>query len=253
MYSDRLCVNADPLRELEREACPASEGPGQKVNRTMKTSTLCVMVAGLAMCGGAASADVVSFYADPGTTSNISPTGVSLNGTIEYNYTGGSVGEVIFSLTNTTSSSVGGFFTGLVFNINSSDSGASATLSATSDGDFLDTGSEAANPFGTFAAGAAVGANWSGGGNPSRGIGAGESGMFTFAVNASDASSLSAMSFFGDGSDIALRFRGLNNGGSDKLLVTDEDPELNLVPLPAPVWAGGALLGLGLGVRRLRK
>lgn len=60
------------------------------------------------------------------------------------------------------------------------------------------------------------------------------------------------MSFMGDGDDIALRFRGLANGGSDKLLVTNEEPELNLVPLPAPVWAGGAMLGLGLGMRRLR-
>lgn len=219
----------------------------------MKTSTLCVTVAGLAMCTGAASADVVSFYADPGSTTNATPTGVSLNGTIEYNYTGGSVGEVIFSLTNTTSDSIGGFFTGLVFNINSADSGASATLSAASDSDFLDTGSEDANPFGIYDAGAAVDANWSGGGNPSKGIGAGLSAMFTFAISASDASSLSAMSFFGDGSDIALRFRGLNNDGSDKLLVMDEDPELNIVPLPAGVWAGGAMLGLGLGVRRLRK
>ena len=59
------------------------------------------------------------------------------------------------------------------------------------------------------------------------------------------------MSFLGDGDDIALRFRGLNNNASDKLLGM-EDPELNVVPLPAPVLAGGAMLGLGLGVRRFR-
>jgi hypothetical protein len=157
---------------------------------------------------------------------------------------------IVFSVTNTTSSSVGGFFTGLVFNIGSSDSSATASLSSTSDSDFLDTGVEAANPFGTYDAGAALKANWSGGGNPSKGIGAGLSGMFAFAITATDASSLSAMSFVGDGSDVALRFRGLANGQSDKLLI--EEPLLNIVPLPAPVLAGGAMLGLCLGARRLR-
>ncbi|MEZ6164900.1 MAG: hypothetical protein R3B67_10735 [Phycisphaerales bacterium] len=216
----------------------------------MKMRDFALAGAVLSLSGGAAFADMVSFCTDASTSTNSTPTGVSLDGTIEYTYTGGNSGQLVFSITNTTSSSIGGFFTGLVFNIGSSDSNATATLSATSDADFRDTGVEAANPFGIFDAGAALKANWSGGGNPTKGIGAGLSAMFTFSILASDASSLSAMDFLGDGDDIAIRFRGLVNGQSDKLLV--EEVPLNVVPLPAPALAGGAMLGLGLAARRLR-
>lgn len=217
----------------------------------MNTGTLCVLAATLAVSAGVASADTVDFMSDSSSTTNSSWTGAEVTGSIEYSYTSGSNGVLTFSVTNTSDSSVGGFLTGLVFNIDSADSGASATLSSTTDSDFQNTGTEAANPFGTFDAGAALNANWTGGGNPSRGLGIGSSLTLVFNVMASDASSLTAMSFLGDGDDIALRFRGLNNDASDKLLGM-EDPELNVVPLPAPVLAGGAMLGLGLGVRRLR-
>ncbi len=217
----------------------------------MNTGTLCVLAATLAATAGVASADTVDFMSDSSSTTNSSWTGAEVTGSIEYSYTSGSNGVLTFSVTNTSDSSVGGFLTGLVFNIDSADSGASATLSSTTDSDFQNTGTEAANPFGTFDAGAALNANWTGGGNPSRGLGIGSSLTLVFNVMASDASSLTAMSFLGDGDDIALRFRGLNNDASDKLLGM-EDPELNVVPLPAPVLAGGAMLGLGLGVRRLR-
>lgn len=216
----------------------------------MKTRNLALLGAALSITSGAALADTVNFTTIAGSTTNATPTGVSLDGSIEYTHTGGNAGQLVFSITNTTSSSVGGFFTGLVFNIGSADNAATATLSATSDSDFRDTGAEAANPFGMFDAGVALNANWSGGGNPTRGIGAGLSAVFTFIINANDASTLSAMDFLGNGDDIAIRFRGLANGGSDKLLV--EEPPLNIVPLPAPALAGGALLGLGLAARRLR-
>lgn len=218
----------------------------------MNFGKLFVVGASVAMTAGVASADTVSFYADPNSTTNGTPTGVSLSGSIEYSSSSSSFGQLTFTLTNTTGSAVGGYLTGIVFNIDSADSGASASLASTSDSDFKDTGAEAANPFGMFDAGAALNANWSGGGNPSKGLGIGSTLTLIFDIMASDASSLSASSFFGDGSDIALRFRGLNNDGSDKLMGTPNDPELNVVPLPAPVLAGGMMLGLGLGVRRLR-
>lgn len=197
---------------------------------------------------GHAMGDVVQIQSDPNSTTNSAATGASLSGSIEYNFTGGSTGQVVFTLTNDSVASLGGCLTGFVFNIDSSDSDASASLTLAGDVDFLDTGVEAANPFGTFDAGAALGADWSGGGNPNRGLAIGSMASFTFSVMASDASGLSAMSF----SDMALRFRGFANGGSDKLRLGD-DPELNVAPLPSTVLAGGAMLGLGLGVRRLRK
>lgn len=204
-------------------------------------------------CGSIASADVVDFIADVNSTTNSSLTGVALSGSLDYNFTSGSIGQLVISLSNTSSTSVGGYLTGLVFNINSSDSSAYASLGSTISNSFKDTGAEAANPFGNFDAGAALGANWSGGGNPKGGIGAGESGSLTFTIFANDASMLNASSFLGDGNDIALRFRGLTDGGSDKLLVTTDTNQVNVVPLPAPVYAGGAMLGLGLVVRRLRR
>ncbi len=208
----------------------------------------CVVVAGVFSLAGHAMGDVVNIYSDPNSTTNGSVTGAALSGSIEYNYAGESMGQVVFTLTNTSAATLGGCLTGFVFNIDSTDSNASASLTLAGDADFLDTGSEAAQPFGTFDAGAALGANWSGGGNPSGGLAIGSMASFTFSVMASDASALSAMSF----SDVALRFRGFANGGSDKLRLGD-DPELNVVPLPSSVLAGGAMLGLGLGVRRLRK
>lgn len=218
----------------------------------MFSNSLCVIGACIALNSGAALAGSVDFHSDANSTTNAAWTGASLEGTIDYSHTSGSNGVLTFSLTNNSGASVGGFLTGIVFNIGSADANASASLSSASDNDFKDTGAEAANPFGMFDAGAALKANWSGGGKPSKGLGVGASMTLVFDIVASDASSLTAMSFLGDGSDIALRFRGLNNDASDKLQGTLNDPSLTVVPLPAPVLAGGAMLGLGLGVRGLR-
>lgn len=169
-------------------------------------------------------------------------TGSNFSGTIDYTFNGGSAGTVVITLTNETPVEIGGYLTGFVFNIDSGDSGASALLSSASNANFLDTGNESASPFGQFDAGAALGAHWSGGGPAVNGIAAGNTDSFTFAVSASDAGSLSASSFVNGPNEynFVVRFRGLDNGGSDK------------VPVPAP--AGLAALGLGglLASRRRR-
>ena len=95
-------------------------------------------------------------------------------------------------------------------------------------------------PFGQFDAGAALGANWSGGGSPLFGLAVGESGLFEFTITATDADLLSTANFYGAGDEFAVRFRGLDNGGSDKLVT------------PAPGTGALALLGLGLATRRRR-
>jgi len=195
----------------------------------------------LALVGTSASAASLNISGDINTSNG--GTGSAFAGGLEYVFDGGNTGTLSITLTNTTSASIGGFLTGFVFNIDSADAGASATLFSTTDADFLDTGAESASPFGMFDAGAAIGANWTGGGNPAGGIAVGITESFQFTITASDAGSLDSMSFVGlDGSDFAVRFRGLNGGGSDKLLTT----------IPTPGTGALALLGLGVASRRRR-
>lgn len=189
---------------------------------------------------GTAAADVISIMGD--YSSSIEQTGVSFAATLDYSYSGGSSGMLTIDISNSTSpSSVGGYLTGFVFNILSTDAFATASLVSGTNANFLNTGVEAASPFGTFDAGAALGANWLGGGAPQGGLAIGDMGSFQFMVTASDAGMLSASSFVGEGEDFAVRFRGLQNGDSDKLLAT-----------PTPGTSVIALMGLGVMARRRR-
>jgi hypothetical protein len=159
--------------------------------------------------------------------------------------------RLVISLTNTTApASRGGFITGFAFNFDSSDPAATLTMeSATYP--FEEISDVSAPPFGTFDHGAALRGKWTGGGSPNPGIPIGASGIFTFDVAASDARTLSANDFIAAGEGIhgrssfglAVRFRGFNNGGSDKV-------PGGAVPAPGTL----ALIGLGgfLAFRRAR-
>lgn len=205
----------------------------------IKVALCTVSVLGVVgMTASNAHADLMSVSGD--ATTSVEGTGVTFGGMLDYSFDSGSSGTLSITISNTSDASLGGYLTGFVFNILSSDALASATLSSASNVSFLNTGTENAAPFGIFDAGAALGANWTGGGTPSFGLGIGQSGTFEFLVSASDANLLTAQSFVGDGSDFAVRFRGLDNGGSDKLLA------------PAPGTSAIALLGLGLAARRRR-
>ncbi len=154
-------------------------------------------------------------------------------------------GSLVINLTNTSEPSNGGFITGLVFNLPSLDPNASSSMLFGSN-DFQEVNNENAAPFGTFDTGAALHGNWLGGGPPQGGIAVGQTGSFEFLINATDAASLSAEDFItgGNGSHMAIRFRGFADGGSDKV------PTM-LVPAPA---AMNLLLVVGLiGTRRRRR
>jgi len=164
---------------------------------------------GLCALGAASMADVIPIFGDTGgSTEGLG----DYSGTISYTGLTQTTGSLVITLTN-ESSSAGGKITGLVFNIGSSDPLASATLSSTDHASFLDTGSEDGSPFGQFEAGAALGADWSGGGSPNPGIHIGDTGTFTFDVTAADASLLSAIDFL-DGTaadvDFVVRLRGFD-------------------------------------------
>lgn len=210
---------------------------------------------------------------------------------------------ITVSLTNTTAPHRGGYITGFAFNnpntsvggdiasVVESPSGYSTTNSA-----FRAIGSsEFANsvvtndginaaPYGQFDLGAALGGDWSGGGNPHSGIGVGNAATFIFRVigtnltNLTAQSILEAMSAVSGGkkkkhqesASFVVRFRGGEEpcGWSDKAVgwavsppndppcetpPCDDPPDdcpPQPVPAPAGLILGSCALVLGLGYRR---
>lgn len=184
--------------------------------------------------GGAASADIINIAADVGSSEH----GLGdFSGTIEYNFLSGNNGQLIVSLTNTSEPTNGGFITALLFNIGAPERSGTDTASLvfTNYPDFVTIPGPGINgsPYGLFDAGAGLGAQFEGGGNPNLGVAVGQTGVFEFLVNSPFASVLSAASFISGPNDFnfLVRFRGFNDGGSDK------------VPVPVP----GSVFLLGLG------
>lgn len=209
------------------------------------TRVLCA-VGAVAMFAAYADASLIEIEGQPqNSTENLG----QFEGTISYvpDISATTLGVLTINLTNTTPASIGGFITGFVFNINSTDPNATASLvSATHP--FEGVTDHMAPPFGhNFTAGAALGGNWSGGGNPNPGISVGNSGEFIFNVVASDAQSLTAASFISGMYDhnFVVRFRGMGDG-SDKV------PGGSVSQLPAP-GALAMLAAAGLVTARRRQ
>ncbi len=190
---------------------------------------------------GTASAGILNISGDSNTSAEM--TGSNFTGTLDYTFGGGSNGTLVISLTNTTPAPVGGFLTAFLFNSSSSDGTISVALTNSTDADFLDAAGSNGQPFGNpFLAGAGLSGTFEGGGAPQPGIAIGATGTFTFDVTATDAAALTEFSFL-EGPfafDFLVRFRGLTDGGSDK------------VPVPTP--GALALLGVaGLTTTRRRR
>lgn len=206
------------------------------------------IIASLAVLGlstGAVLADSVDIQGVVGSSAE--QTGATYSGSLEYNFISGSTGELKVSLTNDTPASVGGFLTGFLFR---ADAITGTGLNSANPSEFLDTGTESAAPFGMFDGGAALRGSFLGGGNPSDGLAVGESGMFMFSITSATASTISAADFLGTLNEpgFIVRFRGLADGGSDK--VPGGGFEV-VVPLPG----AGAMAAAGLafvGLRRRR-
>lgn len=207
---------------------------------SLRPFILSCLIAGV--LGASASADVLPIQADMTNSEN---TLGDFTGTIGYTGLGNS-GLLTVSLTNTSNPLGGGYLTSVLFNFVSSDPLATVLLASTTDADFIDAAGSSGVPFGSpYDAGAGVNGTFQGGGSPSDGIAIGQSVTFTFNVNATDAGSLSAASFMSGPYqfNFIVRFRGFENGGSDKV------PGM-LVPAPGAI----ALLGLAgiVGGRRRR-
>ena len=164
---------------------------------------------------------------------------------------------LVVTLTNTSDLSNGGYITGFLFNIASSDPRASASLldspAPTHPFENCTGNGLSGQPFGNpFTAGAAMGGDFLGGGSPVKGIAVGDTGTFSFHVNAADANFLSAMNFITGGPydfNFLVRFRGFDDGGSDKVPV-----HTNFVPLPPalPLGATGLVFAI-IGSWRMRR
>lgn len=138
--------------------------------------------------------------------------------TLDYSVLPSGDGQLVVTIANKSPDPNGGFLTGFMFNFVSEDPDAVAILQPGALFPFSNATGSAA-PFGNFEAGAALGGNWLGGGSPNGGIPIGLSGTFTFLIIAEDAASLTAEDFVKGPNqyNFVVRFRGFNNGGSDKV------------------------------------
>jgi hypothetical protein len=221
-------------------------------------SALCALAVGvIAAPAHASSVPIGGNMSD--STENIG----NFTGSVEYTYnTGDLSGNLAISLTNTT---VGKDLkiTGFVFN--SDVDGLSVVLTPNPTGSFDSLAGSAANPFGDFEFGAALGANWEGGGSPNDGIHVGDSLTFNFTVTSGtvDLSALDTMDFLTEsghdaesvtyaGQVLVVRFRGDDSDKvpSDTGGTPAPGPGL---PLPSAALSGLGLLGcFGLTRRRAR-
>lgn len=198
-------------------------------------SFVCTAAAAAVMaCGTIAGADIINIQ---GLSSRSTEGLGDFSGRIEYNYLSGSSGQLLINLTNTSPVENGGYITALIFNIGAPQRSGTdtAVLQFASFPALVNIAGPGINgaPFGRFDAGAGIGGQFEGGGNPTPGIGVGQSGLFEFLVNSPYANVLSAESFINGPNefDFVVRFRGFADEGSDKV--------------PVPVPGSVALLGLG--------
>ncbi len=223
----------------------------------------------------------VALLALPATTSNAglisSNTGASESGLGSFT---GSIGvsnntattaTITVMLTNTSPLANGGFITAFAFNDPGTASGGDierVTGFTATDPDFdllggpVVSDSIKAVPLGDFDIGASISGDFLGGGNPNPGLGVGESATFTFNVTGTNLLNLSQASLeaaLTDGSGgrssfFAVRFRGFEDGGSDKVPAEPDDVVVSAVPEPGTITM--ALIGsipLGLTAWRRRR
>jgi len=245
--------------------------PAHSIRRKLAAAILAGLAA-LASPGSARAAFVadssVSIQNNGTSTSGIG----TFTGTVAVDNVSKTSANVQITLTNTNSLATGGFITGFAFNLPFGVTSAGMTSAVPSTftqvgGGAPDTlgnyDSVAGSPYGYFDVGGALGGNLLGGGSPNGGIAAGgNTGTFTFSLSSAPGafnlntlnatnlmSLLSANPQGGGAQEFLVRFRGFNNGGSDKVVggiicdTTPPPPPPGAVPAPPAVLLG--LIGAG--------
>jgi hypothetical protein len=208
----------------------------------VRAAVIAIAAAGSAAVSASASMSTASF-APCASTEGLG----SFHADLAYSYYGGTSATIAITLTNNTDMSLGGYITALALN----PSGMSGSLAFVSSTNALFTAIASpvsAPPYGMFAAGAGLGGQFLGIGDPSAGIAVGGSEIFTFTLTGSaaalaalDAETVLASS---PGYGMVVRFRG---GAVD-----DWSDKVVGCALPAP--GALALLGaMGLVTKRRRR
>lgn len=145
----------------------------------------------------------------------------SFSALVTYAYASGSTASLTISLTNTTSAATGGYVTALA--LTGAEGVSALSFVSSTDVDFAAlSGPVSANPFGDFMSGTSTSSSWTGGGSPTVGVGTGQTAEFNFVLTgtAGALAGLDATTVLAPENDLgfAVRFRGMNNGGSDKVL-----------------------------------
>lgn len=166
------------------------------------------------------------------------------------------------TLTNTSPAANGGFLTAFVLNNPDNEITGITLTSAPANFGLIGTapftnGTLNGAPFGQFAFGASTGGSFEGGGDPAQGLAVGTTGTFVFNLTGTNLNNLTEASFdntlssgtgngMGDQFFVA-RFRGFDNGGSDK--VPGMTPG-SAVPEPSSMVLMGIAGMIGLVARK---
>jgi hypothetical protein len=209
----------------------------------------------LAACsGGKASATMISLLGNNG----VEGLG-SFTGNLSYTPIDAHTATLTISLTNTSPAANGGYLTALVFNNPGNDiTGVSLATTAAA---FQVLGapsfknSISASPYANFDIGASTGQGFLGGSGPKTGLAPGQSATFTFNLTGNLLSELTTLSFThelsADGQFLLARFRGFDNGGSDKV-PGFAATQATHAPIPSTLILVGSALA-GLMIRRYRR
>jgi hypothetical protein len=175
-------------------------------------------------------------------------------GSLNYSFSSATAATLIVNITNSNATAAGGKLTAIAFN-NPGNKITGVTVSSTLStmktrlGHSAYNNNISASPWGSFDIGVGVGSSWLSGGSPNGGIQRGNSATFTFNLTGTGLNTLTTNSFItttnSTGQFFAARFRGFNNGGSDKVA--------GIIPEPAFYQMSALLLLGGTGMMMARR
>ncbi|MBF0117565.1 MAG: PEP-CTERM sorting domain-containing protein [Desulfobacterales bacterium] len=174
----------------------------------------------------------------------------SFTGELLYNASNDNSATLTFKLTNNSTQSNGGYLTAFAFLMPNASINVERLVTPLSNFNLL-KGPISAAPFDNFDIGVSISDSWLGGGNPNKGLNVSNTGEFTFYLTGTGLSKLTVDDFTRKNNFLAARFRGFQDGGSDK--VPAAVAAAAGVPEPSIlILLGSGLIGLGI-IKRKKK